>query len=129
MKRLILLGFVTLTSCADPIVTRQVHLVAANQIALEQPIPQAWVAAPSSQSSGTFDVKLANGETLTGTFTLDRPMDASTAGIFGPMILTSSSEVNIAMLASDGRQTMDCAGTAPTGHMNMTCDLTNGAIY
>lgn len=128
MKQFVILGLLAMSGCAPAVTTNPIQLTPANQTALQDGTPIARLTGYAGNSRATVSFIFANGDTLTGDAIMNRDIQNS-MGIWGQAVRSLSTTATVEMVAIDDRQTMDCSGVFSPQATNLTCDLSDGAIY
>jgi len=128
MQRFVILGLVTMSGCAPAVITNPMQLSPANQVALQDGTPVVRLTGYAGDPRATVRFVFANGDTLTGDALMNGDVQNS-MGIWGQKPRTLSDVSIVQMAAIDDRQTMQCRGILGPQSTNMTCNLSDGAIY
>ena len=128
MKQLVILGLLAISGCAPTVTTDTLQLLPANQIALQDGTPIARLSGHAGNPRATVRFIFANGDTLTGDALMTRDVENS-MGIWGQAARILSNVSTVQMAAIDDRQIMRCSGIISPRATNVTCNLSDGAVY
>jgi len=128
MKRFVIFGLAAMSGCAPAVVTNQIQLNPANQIALLDGTPIARLTGYPGNPRATVSFIFADGDSLMGDALMHGDIENG-MGIWGQHARSFPGNATLEMVAIDDRQTMHCRGIFGPQSTHIICNLSDGAIY
>jgi hypothetical protein len=128
LRRLAALSLLAVSGCAAQLATDPIQLTPVNEVALQDGTPIVRLIGYPGNARATVMFIFPSGETLTGDAVMNADVK-NTMGIWGQVAQTVSGTSTVAMVAVNQPQKMACNGIFSPNATDLTCWLSDGAIY